>query len=68
MPKATVSVKLLDMPAVQQTTRALLRLLHEVEASDLALLPASLAVQAAETRAVVDEWRLPGHHQRRHDR
>jgi len=68
MPKTTVSVKLEDLPAVSQTMRSLFRLLHEVEASDPSLLPDALARQADETRAVVDEWRTPNRHKRRHDR
>jgi hypothetical protein len=68
MPKTTVSVKLLDLPAVSQTTRALMRLLHEIEAADPSLLPYQVARQAEETRSVVDEWRLPGRHKRRHER
>lgn len=68
MPRTTISVKIADLPAMQQTTRALIRLLHEVEASDPTLLPDALRAQADETRAVLDEWRLPGRHRRRHDR
>lgn len=65
---STVSVKIADLPAVVQTMRALMRLLHEVEASDAALLPDSLTAEAERARAIVDEWRQPGRHKRRHDR
>lgn len=68
MPIATVSVKLEDLPAVSQTMRALFRLLHEVEASDPTLLPSALVAETERARAIVDEWRQPNRHKRRHDR
>jgi hypothetical protein len=68
MPKTTVSVTLADLPAVSHTMRAMFRLLHEVEASDPALLPDSLVTEADRCRAIVDEWRQPHRHARRHDR
>jgi hypothetical protein len=68
MPVTTVSVKLEDLPAVSHTMRAMFRLLHEIEASDPTLLPSALVTEAERARAIVDEWRKPGRHQRRHDR
>jgi hypothetical protein len=63
-----VRVKLEDVDGVKQTMRALIRLLHEVEAADPTLLPGALVDQAENARAVVDEWRQPHRHQRRRRR
>lgn len=65
---ANIHVRLDDLEPVKQITKALFRVLHEVEASDPNLLPAGLVTEAERARAVVDEWRKPGRHQRRHHR
>ncbi len=68
MREHVVHVQIDDLEPVKQITRALFRVLHEVEASDPALLPAALIEEAENCRAVVDEWRKPGRHQRRRRR
>lgn len=68
MANATFKVDLENLEPVKQITRALFRVLHEVEASDPTLLPQSLVEQAEAARAVVDEWRRPDRHRRRHNR
>jgi hypothetical protein len=68
MPSATVKINLERLPAVQHSLRALMRLLHEIEVTDPALIPDGVLAEAANARAVVDEWRQPGRHARRHTR
>jgi hypothetical protein len=68
MPAAVVKIDLENLEPVKRMTLALMRLLHEVELCDPALLPDGVLQEAADCRAVIDEWRRPGRHARRSDR
>lgn len=68
MPTATIKVDLERLEPVRRTVFALMKLLHEVETSDPTMLPDTLVREAADARAIVDEWRRDDRHKRRRNR